>query len=119
MKAAALRFPLSVRHDLIIPGLVIIGLWIVAAWYYGMNTYPGGVVSNPDMAIAAAKHAPCIAVNSYALQSNAWQANLRGDVWYAHTDFREHFWQNSDGFASVSLDARSGRVIDCRSGATD
>jgi hypothetical protein len=119
MMAAALRFPQSIRHDLIIPGLVIVGLWIVAAWFYAENTYPGGAIAYPQEVLAAVRHAPCFAEQPSISQSNGWQVRRLGHVWYAHNRFREYPWSKADADASVSFDARTGKMIQCQFGVID
>jgi len=115
------RVQWSFKHDLIVPGLVIVGLWLAGAVYYTQHTYAGGAISTPEQAIEAARHSPCIAQTDELAKSDSWHADLTGDLWIAHKQVYRIplFRLNLEGFADVEFDAKTGRIITCRTGAVD
>jgi len=118
MNLAAWRFPVSIRHDVLIPVAVVLGLWGTAAWYYSANTYAGGAVSTPDQAIAAMKRI-CGARADPALLRYKIRAWLNGDTWFVKSDLRDYVWQHTDGNFSAIIDARTGKVRSCYVGASN
>jgi hypothetical protein len=112
------RFPVSIRHDLVIPALVVIGLWATAAWYYGMNTYAGGAASTPDQAIAIMKQR-CGRFAPVELLNHPFTARLRNGAWFVSADLREHPWSRPDAIFSGIVEAQTGEVPTCHMGAID
>jgi hypothetical protein len=112
------RFPVSIRHDLVIPGLLVVGLWFVAAWYYADNTYAGGVVATPDQAIAAMKQY-CGKLAPPGLLKHPFAARLNNGAWFVSADLREYPWSRPDAIFSGIVEARTGEVPTCRMIAID
>lgn len=112
MNLAAWRFPVSIRHDVLIPMAVVLGLWATAAWYYSANTYAGGVIATPDQAIAAMKQ-QCGKGDPSNLMAYPFKARLKGDVWVVDADLRGHFWEPRDAYFGGVVEVKTGKAQSC------
>ncbi|HEX4860128.1 MAG TPA: hypothetical protein VFV07_02755 [Rhizomicrobium sp.] len=112
MNLARWRFPVSIRHDVVIPALVVIGLWIVAAWYYGMNTYAGGVVATPDQAVAAIKQR-CGGHNAPDWMNWRMRTKLKNETWFTYLKLIDYHRLHTYGVFWAAVDAKTGQVQDC------
>ena len=118
MNLARWRFPFSIRHDVVIPALVVIGLWATAAWSYGMNMYAGGAAATPGQAIAIMKQRCGRFVPPEAL-NHPFTARLKDGAWLVSADLREHLWSRTDRTFSGIVDAETGRILTCDTGVID
>ena len=109
------RVQWSFKHDLIVPGLIIVGLWLAGAVYYAQHTY--AVARFPPlkgMGASTRRHRE----SDELAKSDSWHADLTGDLWIAHKQvYRIPLLRlNLEGFADVEFDAKTGRIITCRTG---
>ena len=107
------RFPVSIRHDVAIPALVIVGLWMTAAWYYHMNTFPGGVIETPDQAVAAIRQ-KCGGPNPPDWMNGHMRTTLKDGKWFASLKLIDYSRLRIYGTFIGAVDAQTGQVTDCR-----
>jgi hypothetical protein len=106
------RFPVSIRHDVVIPALVVAGLWATAAWYYHINTYPGGAVTTPDQAVVAIRQ-KCGGQNAPDWMRRRMRTELRDGTWYARLNLIDYRRLHIYGVFLGAVDAKTGQVRDC------
>jgi len=109
---AAWRFPVSIRHDVVIPVLVIVGLWITAAWYYHLNTYPDGAIKTPDQAVAAIRQ-KCGGMVPTDLMNRRMRAKLQDGKWFTYLPLIDYSRLRTYGALIGAVDAKTGEVTDC------
>jgi hypothetical protein len=99
----------SLKHDLLVPALVVMGLWVT------------GAISTPDQAVEAARHAPCFTSSPEMASADGWHAQLAGARWVVHKQiYRIPFLRlKLEGTGSAVFDAETGRITDCSVGVND
>jgi len=111
----------SLPHDLLLPALVVIGLWITGAFFYAEHTFPGGAISTPDKAIEAARHAPCFTHSPEMASADGWHAQLADSRWVVRKQIYRFplLRLKLEGWGSAVFDAETGRITDCSIGVND
>ena len=118
MNLAAWRFPVSIRHDVVIPALIVLGLWATGAWYYHLNTFSGGAIATPDQAIEVAKRI-CGQRADPIWQGQRMRAHLKNGFWFVDSQVYDYTRLRTAGIFASAIDAQTGQVRECRIGVID
>ena len=102
------------RHT-IIASLIIASFVSLQTVMFFSNFYPSGVIKTEQQAIVAGRNG--CAAHQHPLPDGPWRAQLQNGVWVAYTQLRPWPFMDFDGYGMVKLNARTGEVVDCRSGA--
>ncbi len=115
------RVQWSLPRDLLVPALVVIGLWITGAVFYAEHTFVGGAISTPDEAIEAARRAPCFTHSPEMASADGWHAQLADSRWVVRKQiYRFPFLRlKLEGSGSAVFDAETGRITECSIGVDD
>ena len=106
---------MRIRKSTMVAIVVIVGLVGLQAIRFFNNYYPGGKIRTESEAIALARAAHLCG----PLPDGPWRAVLKDGTWIAHAEWTHGFPRvMHDGEAAVWIDARTGKIKECRIGAS-